>query len=151
MKHIIRSTALALAFLMGLGHSGNAQSSKSKKESVALNQYCPVAYVAMGKAVKGDSKFTSRYQGKKYYLLNADAKKMFDADPEKYLPKYDGYCATAVAMGKKMETNPELYSVHEGATYLFSSEDAKSAFDKDPEATITMADKQFAALKTSQR
>ena len=150
MKHLIRSAALALAFLMGFGYSGNAQSSKAKKETVALNHYCPVAYVAMGKAVKGNSKYTSSYQGKKYYLLNADAKKMFDADPEKYLPKYDGYCATAVAMGKKMETNPELYSVHEGATYLFSSKDAKSAFDKDPEATITMADKQFAALKTAQ-
>ena len=148
MKHPIRSFLLILAVALSFTLSLNAQTkSRSQKKTDALEQYCPVAYAAMGKAVKGDAKYTSTYQGKKYYLLNADAKKMFDADPEKYIPKYDGLCATAVAMGQKMESNPELFSVHEEATYLFSSKEAKQAFDKDPEATISMADKQFAMLE----
>jgi YHS domain-containing protein len=104
----------------------------------------------MGMAMKGDAKFASTYRGKTYYSSSADAKKMFDAEPEKYLPKYDGLCATALAMGKKMESNPKLFTVHEGATYLFSSKEAKEAFDKDPEATIAMADKQFASLEKKQ-
>jgi len=152
MKYLVRSLLVTLMLASGFALSLNAQASKahSQKKSIALHQYCPVAYVAMGKAVKGNSKYASTYRGKTYYSSSADAKKMFDAEPAKYLPKYDGYCATALAMGQKMESDPELFSVHEGATYLFSSKDAKQAFDKDPEATISMADKQFAALEKKQ-
>lgn len=152
MKYLVRSFLLALMLAVGFTLSLNAQSSKvQKRDAVALQQYCPVAYVAMDKAVKGNAKHNSTYHGKKYYLLNADAKKMFDADPEKYLPKYDGLCATAVAMGQKMESDPGLFSVHEGTTYLFSTKEAKEMFDKDPEATILMADKQFASLEKKNR
>ncbi len=145
MRYRIRPIAFALALMVSFSIFGHAQTSKAAK-NVALKQYCPVAYIAMGKALKGDAKFVSTFKGKKYYLLNADAKKMFDADPEKYLPKYDGYCATAVAMGQKLESDPEIFTIYEGATYLFSSKEAKAEFDKHPEATIAMADKQFAAL-----
>jgi YHS domain-containing protein len=124
----------------------NAQDSKSADYQIALDGYCPVAYLAMEKSVEGDSKYSSTYDGKTYYLANADAKKMFDAEPEKYLPKYDGYCATAVAMGKKMESDPKLFSVYIGSTYLFSNKMAKESFDKDPKMTIKNADKNFAAL-----
>jgi len=100
----------------------------------------------MNKAVKGDVKFSSTYKGKTYYFAMADAKKMFDADPVKYLPKYDGYCATALAMGKKIESDPEIFSVYKGDTYLFSNKMAKEGFDKDPEMTIKSADKNLALL-----
>ena len=150
MKYLFRSFLLTLMLAVGLTLSLNAQTSKtqSQKKDAALSQYCPVSYGAMGKAVKGDPKHTSTYQGKKYYLLNADAKKMFDAEPAKYLPKYDGYCATALAMGQRMESDPELFSLYEGATYLFSSKEAKEAFDEDPAGTISMADMQYASLET---
>lgn len=145
MRYRFRSVVFALALMVCFYSLGNAQRSKVTK-NVALNQYCPVAYSAMGKAMKGDAKYVSTFKGKKYYLLNADAKKMFDADPQKYLPKYDGFCATAVAMGKKLESDPAFFTVYEGATYLFSSKEAKAEFDKNPQATIAMADKQYAAL-----
>lgn len=149
MKYLFRSILFTVILAVGSTFSLNAQSAKTQhtKKDVALDQYCPVAYVAMDKAVKGSPKYVSTYHGKKYYLLNADAKKMFDAEPSKYLPKYDGLCATAVAMGQKMESDPGLFSVYEGATYLFSNKEAKEMFDKDPEATITMADKQFATFE----
>jgi YHS domain-containing protein len=117
----------------------------SMMKEVALHEYCPVAYLAAGKAVKGDAMYSSTYKGKTYYFVEADAKKLFDATPAKYLPKYDGYCATAMAMGKKIESDPEIFSVHKGATYLFSSKEAKAAFDSDPNGTIINANKHFAA------
>lgn len=150
MQYLIRSVVLALALVVSFNSLGNAQTSKTKKKSVALNQYCPVAYSAMGKAMKGDAKYSSKYEGKTYYMMSADAKKMFDADPAKYLPKYNGYCTTALAMGKKLKSDPEIFSAYKAATYLFSSREAKSGFDKDPEATIAMADKQFASLEKAQ-
>jgi len=137
---------IALYIIFTMVISLNAQEQKNENTKAALNGYCPVAYQVMEKGVKGDQKFSSTYEGKTYYFMNADAKKMFDAEPEKYLPKYDGYCATAVAMGEKLESDPELFSVYEGTTYLFSSKMAKETFDKDPKMIVQKADKNFAAL-----
>jgi YHS domain-containing protein len=49
-------------------------------------------------------------------------------------------------MGKKIESNPELFTVHEGVTYLFSTAEAKAMFDKDPAASIAKADKNWPSL-----
>jgi len=146
MLPIIRKTLIASFVAISMVLSISAQDTKSADTKVELDGYCPVAYLVMEKSVEGDSKYSSTYEGKTYSLVNADAKKMFDAEPEKYLPKYDGYCATAVAMGKMMESDPQLFSVYNGSTYLFSNKMAKESFDKDPKMTIKNADKNFAAL-----
>ena len=146
MLPVIRKTLVALFVTFSMVLSINAQDSKSADSQIALDGYCPVAYLAMEKSVEGDSKYSSTYDGKTYYLANADAKKMFDSDPEKYLPKYDGYCATAVAMDKLVESEPHLFSVYDGATYLFSNQMAKESFDKDPQMTIKNANKNFSSL-----
>ena len=54
---------------------------------------------------------------------------MFDA-PGKYVPAYEGFCATAVAQGMKLESDPKLFTVlHNGRAYLFSNTEAKAMFD----------------------
>lgn len=118
-----------------------AQSSKP-----ALGGYCPVAYVAMNKAVKGDATYSSERDGHTYLFANGDAKKMFDSAPEKYLPAYEGWCATAVARGMKVASDPKLFSVTNGRAYLFSNAEAKAMFDTDPGGTITKADAGWAKL-----
>jgi len=142
----IFNPVLVLLLAISFAFTVNAQTQKKQKEEVALNQYCPVAYVAMNKTIKGDEKFSSVHNGKKYYFMNEDAKKMFDADPSKYLPKYDGFCVTALAMGKKLESDPEIFSVYKGATYLFSNKMAKEEFDKGPDMIFKNADKNLAVL-----
>ena len=64
MKYLVRSIALALVLAMSFNFSVNAQTSKPKKKDVALHQYCPVAYGAMGKAAKGDATYASTYKGR---------------------------------------------------------------------------------------
>ena len=49
----------------------------------------------MNQAMKGNPQHKSVHSAKTYHFANADAKKMFDAAPTKYLPAYDGLCATA--------------------------------------------------------
>ncbi len=150
MKQTLVLTAVVVALLVS--PTLNAQSKKAAektepaKSTLALEGYCPVAYGAMQKAVKGDPKVTATYKSQTYAFLSNDAKNMFLKDPAKFLPKYDGYCATAVTMGQKMKSDPTLFAIHEGSLYLFSNKMAKESFEKDPAATITMADKQWAEL-----
>lgn len=140
MRKLILMLAAAL-FVLG------ADRASADSNTPAIGGYCPVAYVAMGKAVKGDPDVSADYAGHHYLFVNANAKKMFEADPSKYAVAYDGYCATAMAMGKEVESNPTLFSRSNGVTYLFSTEQAKKMFDADPAGTIKKADQHWAGLK----
>lgn len=115
--------------------------------SVALQGYCPVSYVAMDKAVQGKEAYASEHQGRTYHFANGKGKAMFDEAPDKFLPAYDGYCATAVAQGKKLVSDPTLFRVVDGRTYLFSSAKALKMFDKDPGGTIAKADGRWPELE----
>ena len=142
-----RLVPLFVATLVAVTAGASLAAKDAKSSHVpALQGYCPVAYVAMNKAVKGLPKVASVHEGHRYLFLNADAKKMFDAEPAKYRVGYDGWCATAVSMGKKLKSDPTLFTVHGGRTYLFSSADAKKMFDAMPEGIVMKADEQWATL-----
>lgn len=110
------------------------------QQDAAIGGYCPVAYLAMNTAVKGDPAYASEHGGLRFLLTNADAKAMFDAEPDKYVPAYNGWCATAIAQGMKLESDPTLFTVHDGRAYLFSNAEAKGMFDVDPAGTVATAD-----------
>ncbi len=156
MKLINRIFNMVLLILVGLTFSLNAQTSNKQikmkssshlKKEAALDGYCPVAYHVLKKAVKGKPDLSSKYDGKTYHFVNAKAKKMFDKDPGKFLPKYGGYCATAMSMGKKLESNPKLFTEYKGETYLFSSKKAKEMFDKNPSMFVKKANEEYSKLK----
>lgn len=113
----------------------------------AIGGYCPVAYVKMGKAVKGDARWSSEHDGQTFLFSAPQAKEIYDKAPDQYRVAYHGYCATGVAMGKKIPSNPELFAVRNGVTYLFSNAQAKAMFDKDADATIAKADTSWTALR----
>jgi len=65
---------LALAF----GVSGGI---RAAEKDAAIGGYCPVAYVKMGKAVKGDARWSSEREGQKFPFSAPQAKEMFDKSP----------------------------------------------------------------------
>jgi len=132
---------LAFLLLLGMAAAPITLAGHHEAGDVALGGYCPVAYAAMGKAVEGSAKFASEYQGKTYHLANAKAMKMFDAAPDSYTVAYDGWCATAVANGMKVESDPTIFVVRDGTTYLFSTDEAKATFTGDAAAVVKKADK----------
>ncbi len=142
-----RFVPLLVVALIAITVGTSVASKDGKSPHTALQGYCPVAYVVMGKAVKGDPKVSSVNEGHRYLFVNADAKKMFDAEPTKYQVAYEGWCATAVSMGKKLKSDPKLFTLHDGRTYLFSNAEAKKTFDGMPDGVIKRADAQWALLE----
>ena len=142
MKRFMQTAIIAILISFGLQFTGQAQDN----EEAALDGYCPVAYKLMEKAVKGKPEYAVNHEGETYYLLKTKAQKAFEKNPKKFLPEYDGYCATAMAKGKKIESKGELFVIHNGKTYLFSSEKARKMFKKKPERFIERADEKFAEL-----
>jgi len=95
-------------------HSFNLPSS-----GVALEGYCPVAYFAVDKAVRGKPEFASNHNGVTYWFVSADAKKAFDANPKKYLPAYGGWCAFGMAVADKFPVDPTQFKIVDGRLMLF--------------------------------
>jgi YHS domain-containing protein len=115
---------------------------------IGLGGHCPVGYVMAGKEIFGNPKYSSEYQGIKYYNSSAEAKAMFDKEPAKYVDaiKYKGYCATGLSMGKQIDSDPALFSKVEGKVFFFSSKEAKAMFDKEPKKYVEAADKEWSKL-----
>ncbi|MEM6798640.1 MAG: YHS domain-containing (seleno)protein [Planctomycetota bacterium] len=103
---------------------------------IALEGYCPVAYIEANKAIKGSPEFPSTYNGVTYYFVSSDAKRLFDSNPEKYLPAYGGWCATGILHGKNFPVDPTSFKVVNGRTLLFLKNkgvDAKRLWDQGNE------------------
>jgi YHS domain-containing protein len=147
MRKYLAAIGAAAAFIVLAAFGSHAQSAAPAAGGPALGGYCPVAYVAMNQAMKGDPNQKSVHDGKTYHFANADAKTMFDASPAKFVPAYDGLCATAVAQGMKLQSDPKLFAIHNGKAYLFSDAEAKAMFDNDKAGIIAKADAQWPKVK----
>lgn len=91
-----------------------------KDKVLAVEGYDLVAYFAQNKAVKGSAALVSQYRGVTYQFSTAANRTLFAADPEKYLPTYGGWCASAMgAKGTKVEIDPTNFKVKGGRLFLF--------------------------------
>jgi YHS domain-containing protein len=127
-------------------HPKPTPATEKPQRAAALKGYCPAAYLLYGRPIKGDPKYQSMHRGELYYLRNAEAKKQFDADPEKFLPRFGGLCTTALGGSylKRMPADPEVFTIHDGRVYLFTSQRVKKYFDETPAWFIARAKSTFA-------
>jgi len=90
------------------------------ENNVAIKGYDLVAYANQNTAVKGDSNYSSEYEGVKWFFSSAENKAAFEETPSKYLPAYGGYCAFAMtAKNAKVPTDPETFKYYNGQLHLF--------------------------------
>ena len=96
---------------------------------LALEGYCPVAYFAVDRAVRGNPKFASTYDEVTYHFVSADAKQAFDADPEKYLPAFGGWCAFGMSVSDKFPVDPTRFKIVDGRLLVFLANRNLDALD----------------------
>lgn len=107
---------------------------------IAINGYDPVAYFTESKPVEGDPSITSDWMGAKIQFASAEHKAMFDTDPEKYAPKYGGYCAYAVSKGYTATTDPAAWSIYEDRLYLNFSKSVRALWSVRKGSRVRSAD-----------
>jgi YHS domain-containing protein len=66
-------------------------------QGVILKGYDPVAYFTEKKAVKGNPKYKTTYEGATYYFSSAADLATFKKSPSKYVPQYGGFCANGMS------------------------------------------------------
>ena len=106
----------------------------------AIRGYDPVAYFTEGRPVRGKSAHRLEWMGATWYFASAKNRESFEAKPEKYAPRYGGYCAWAVSQGYTASTDPDAWSIVEGALYLNYSLGVKKQWEQDIPGNIAKAD-----------
>lgn len=135
--HLLRASSIALI-------AANAMNVMAgdffETDGVAIKGFDPVAYTAQQRAVQGTSEFTSTYKGSVFRFVNAGNRDAFIANPEKFAPQYNGFCAYGVSRGYKAATSPDAFSVIDGKLYLNYNAEVKMIWAKDVQGYVGKAD-----------
>ena len=126
---------------LAAGHDVNTSNT-----GLALQGYDPVAYFTVGKPTEGSYKITSVHEDVTYRFANEEHKAAFDANPDKYLPQYGGFCAFGAAMGFKFDGDPENWKIVDGELYLNLSDEIQADWEKDIPGYIVKADSKWSDI-----
>ena len=139
-RHFLIASAAAPAAAVLSGPAFAAKPAVFATDGIAINGFDPVAYFTMSKPVKGDMGISSDWEGAKMLFASGENKAMFDADPERFAPRYGGYCAYAVSKGATAPTDPDAWTVYEDRLYLNFSVDVRGIWQQDIPGNIQKAD-----------
>lgn len=140
----------SICFLLILAALPIAAQSKTlvllDEHGVIINGYDAVAYFTENKAVQGNPKYQSIYEGAKYYFASSKNKALFDSNPEKYKPQFGGYCAMGVRMGELEEIDVNKFVIEDGRLLLQRNDKAHKMFMMNPEENLKLADQNWPVL-----
>lgn len=140
MKYVILTFALAILASCG---PKNLDSDGYMAKGYDVTEYFN------DRAVEGNTAFTATHDGNKYKFVDQENKEKFEANPDKYEPQYNGYCAYAVAGNKKVGINPESYAIQDGKLYLFYGNTLEKWNEKGAEKLQMEADTNWQSLKNN--
>ena len=120
----------------------------------SVNGYDVVAYFSLqasDNAVKGKPEFSYQWKGATWQFSSQENLDKFKAQPEKYVPKYGGYCAYATARNYLYGIDPNAWTVKNGKLYLNANKSTRRKWLKDTNNEISKADKNWPSLKEQAR
>ena len=104
-----------------------------------------VVALATGLKVKpGYAKHTVERDGVAYYFASERTMQQFQANPERYMPQFGGFCAYGV--GKKLDAAPRYADIVDGKLYVFLNEGAFGKYQADKAGTLAKAEANWPAM-----
>lgn len=136
----------ALAALPAAADPGGRHLNNVNREGVLIDGFDVVAYFTDGRAVAGDARFASAYDGATYWFASAEHQARFDADPAKYAPAFGGFCAYAVSRQGLRPIDPAIFHFVGGRLFLQHTRKAFDRFEQDEAGNTRKADRNWPKL-----
>lgn len=119
---------------------------------LAIGGFDPVSYFHEDGPVRGAVEHSFRHGSVHYRFQNAANQETFEADPEKYVPAFGGWCAFMMsrtvdhhgAVPRRFPPDPTHFTIHDGRLYLFvraSNVDTKEIWLADADRRVSNAQK----------
>jgi YHS domain-containing protein len=112
--------AIYLAGLPIVTSLARAQSVQPMPLRLVLKGYDPVAYFTDSKPIPGKPEYETTFDGGRYRFASVAHLDLFRADPDRYAPQYAGSCAGSIAVGRKIEAEPENWLIVNGQLFVFA-------------------------------
>lgn len=143
----VLSLSIAFAALFAIVAPAHAADEVFATADGAIRGYDPVAYHVQSKAVPGKPDITHRWNGATWRFASAANRDLFAADPERYAPRYGGYCAYGTASGYKVGTDPQAFAIVDGRLYLNYNKAVQRTWNQDRPGYIQKADRNWVQLE----
>ena len=140
----LKSTILML--ILGAVQPSVAADSVYQNGGVAIGGYDVVSYHRMQHPVEGSEELTHEWRGVTWRFANATNLRLFTADPDRYAPRYGGYCAYALARGALTPTDPNAWTIYHGKLYLNFSAKVRAKWRADIDSHVVSADGKWPAI-----
>ena len=91
------------------------------KQQLAIEGFDPVGYFPEGGGarLRGDAKIETVLGAARYRFASEAHRAWFLAEPERYRPKYGGWCAYAMVDGDEVEVDTNSFLIENGRLLLF--------------------------------
>lgn len=121
-------STLALCCLLAAQVQAAEPVSTSRFGNTAIGGQDTVSYHAPAvrqahKVLAGDKRFEVEYLGASWRFASRESADRFAADPARYVPHYNGFCANALALGEGLiKTDGTVWEFFGDQLYLFYGE-----------------------------
>ncbi|WP_338846327.1 YHS domain-containing (seleno)protein [Massilia sp. W12] len=109
------------------------------KQGVGLQGHDPVAYFSAKAATAGKPAYRADYEGVTYHFASQANRDKFKANPAQFAPQFGGFCAMGVALGKKLDGDPQAWKVVDGKLYLNVNKDIQKKWLEDVPGNLQKA------------
>ena len=100
-----------------------------------------VAYFTENKHRMGDPAIKSVIDNVTFRFATQQHKALFDKEPLKYIPQYNGYCANGIVYGIPWGGDADSWRIINGKLYNFGGQGSRDGFYVDLPRNIALADK----------
>lgn len=138
--HTLAITALHPLLFAAAPGGGETILLHTNENGVAVSGYDAVAFFEEGEPVKGRVEHRTVHKGALYYFVSADNLETFRARPQKFEPRFGGFCPVSLAEDKPAPGNPDNFRIVNGQLYLLHDSDAARRFN---EQHIALVEKQW--------
>ena len=151
--------SITLVALLTVAFSGVSMAQQSSvytdSKGVAVLGYDVVSYFDNERPRMGMPTYSVDHNGITFHFATKENMKAFEKNPEKYTPKYGGYCAYAMgAKGRKISSDPRTYKIIDGDLYLFfngkmkdKKVNTKKYWEKKEAKLMPKADKNWSSMQ----
>ena len=134
----------------GAGEAEAGPVFSGRDDGIAIRGTDPVAYFTQGAPVMGTPDHASRWSGATWWFASVKHKRLFDADPERYAPRYGGFCAFAAANGQRAKIEPDAWSIVDGRLYLNYDLAIRERWEADRDGFIAAADREWPKIAAAE-
>ena len=106
-----------------------------------------VSLTTLNAVAEGNAAHTVVVDGVAYYFASKQSAQQFQSAPDQYLPQYGGFCAYAVALGKKFDGDPRFADIVDGKLYLFVNADVFAKYKKDSKRILARAEAKWPSIQ----